>query len=146
MRKRLSLLISAGLLLGLTGVAQAGESGLVRTDSGPVRGTVLADHRRYQAIPYAAPPVGELRWTITADRPAVDGRPRRHPTERRLRPGAGAGAASTTEDCLYLNVTTPGHRRRKPVMVWIHGGGIQLRVRRVVRRAAGSRCRATSSW
>ncbi|NKE55565.1 carboxylesterase family protein [Lentzea sp. PSKA42] len=123
MRKRLSLLMTAGLLLGLTEVAQAGETGLVRTDAGPVRGTVLADHQLYQGIPYAAPPVGELRWR--SPRPVTPWTTPRDATK----PGpacaqaAGAGSPSSTEDCLYLNVTTPSRHGRKPVMVYIHGGG-----------------------
>ena len=105
------------------GVAQAGEPGLVRTDSGPVRGTVLADHQLYQGIPYAAPPVGELRWR--SPQPVTPWTAPRDATK----PGsacaqaAGADQPSSNEDCLYLNVTTLSTHGRKPVMVYLHGGG-----------------------
>ncbi|KOV89057.1 carboxylesterase/lipase family protein [Nocardia sp. NRRL S-836] len=123
MKKRLSLLIAAALLAGPVGVAQASEPTLVRTDAGPVRGTVLADHQLYQGIPYAAPPVGELRWR--SPQPVTPWTAPRDATA----PGAacaqaaGAGSPSSTEDCLYLNVDTPSRHGRKPVMVYLHGGG-----------------------
>ena len=123
MRKRLSLLIATTLLTGLAGLAQAAEPDLVRTDAGPVRGTVLADHQLYQGIPYAAPPVGELRWR--SPQPVTPWTTPRDATK----PGPacaqsnGANSGSDTEDCLYLNVTTPSRHGRKPVMVYLHGGG-----------------------
>jgi para-nitrobenzyl esterase len=123
MNKRLSLLIAAALLAGPVGVAQASEPGLVRTDTGPVSGTVLADRQVYQGIPYAAPPVGELRWR--SPQPVTPWTTPRDATK----PGpvcaqsAGAGSPSSNEDCLYLNVTTPSTHGRKPVMVYLHGGG-----------------------
>jgi len=100
---------------------------VVRTDTGDVRGTVTAVARTFHGIPYAAPPVGDLRWK--SPRPATSWTGVRDAT----RPGndcpqtAGflGDAASSTEDCLYLNVTTPRHRTagRLPVIVFIHGGG-----------------------
>ncbi|CAM3333883.1 carboxylesterase/lipase family protein [Kibdelosporangium persicum] len=124
MRKRLlTALLTAGLLASTAGVADAGENGLVWTDAGPVRGTVAADHQLYQGIPYAAPPVGDLRWR--SPQPVTPWTTPRDATK----PGpvcaqaAGAGSPSTNEDCLYLNVTTPSRHGRKPVMVWVHGGG-----------------------
>ena len=87
--------------------------------------------RAYKGIPYAAPPIGPLRW-----RPPEPVAPW---TE--LRPTHGFGAhslqgvvwddidlngAGGSEDCLYLNIWTPaapGENARLPIMVWIHGGG-----------------------
>lgn len=101
---------------------------IVRTDAGPVRGIVAADHHRFLGIPYAAPPVGAGRWR--APTPAA---PWSAPLDA-TRPGspcpqaaaAVAEVSSTDEDCLSLNVTTPrggDPARPRPVMVWLHGGG-----------------------
>jgi para-nitrobenzyl esterase len=100
---------------------------IVRTDAGAVRGTVTADARTFQGIPYAAPPVGDLRWK--SPRPVTPWTGTRDAT----RPGndcpqtAGflGDAASLTEDCLYLNVTTPRHPTagQLPVIFFVHGGG-----------------------
>jgi para-nitrobenzyl esterase len=104
-----------------------GDAAVVRTVQGPVRGIVAADHRAFEGIPYAAPPVGPLRWT--SPRPVTPWTRTRDAT----RPGNACAqtagflgdAPSEAEDCLYLNVTTPRRAagRRLPVMVWIHGGG-----------------------
>jgi len=121
--------------------ASAGASAakpLVRTSDGPVRGFVEHGTNTFLGVPYAAAPVGDLRW-----RP-----PRPHRSwHRPLRAtafgpscpqvttlGVFAGPTSTNEDCLYLNVFTTGGDRsrsaskgnrsaRRPVLVWIHGGG-----------------------
>jgi para-nitrobenzyl esterase len=123
--------LAAGLPLLATllvPVASAAAAAVVRTDAGPVRGTVTADHREFTGIPYAAPPVGPLRWTAprppapwTAPRDAM--RPGNACPQDS--PGNPMSVPSTTEDCLYLNVTTPGaDRGRRPVLVWLHGGGL----------------------
>jgi para-nitrobenzyl esterase len=110
-----------------------GDQSIVTTDRGPVRGVVTTTLRMYLGIPYAAPPVGRLRW-----RP-----PKVH--ERWSRPlnatkfgnhcpqeATVFGTASVTEDCLYLNVFTPNVSdeaitpRTYPVMVWIHGGALTV--------------------
>ncbi|MFC4909027.1 carboxylesterase/lipase family protein [Actinomadura gamaensis] len=112
----------------------AGADGaVVVTDKGAVRGTVATDHREFLGIPYAAPPVGALRWA--SPRPAAAWKGTRDATRPGNRCAQQAGMLSTTgeeestaEDCLYLNVTTPRHAppgRRLPVMVWIHGSGFR---------------------
>lgn len=99
---------------------------VVRTDAGLVRGTVEDGLRRFEGVPFAAPPVGELRWR--APRPVRPWHGVRDATSPRsqcaqLAPPYG-GQTTYVEDCLYLNVTTPARRAgaRLPVMVWVHGG------------------------
>ncbi len=138
---RLLLLAGLTLALGLTvapsgayaqgpGAAAAAMSSplVVQTDKGAVRGTLSGGVREFLGIPYAAPPVGALRWR--APRPAAPWAGVRDATSPGKlcaqfgSPGSGNPNTSTNEDCLYLNVDTPRTvRGRLPVMVWIHGGG-----------------------
>ncbi|RMI44760.1 carboxylesterase family protein [Actinomadura harenae] len=111
----------------------APDGATVVTDKGAIRGTVATGHREFLGIPYAAPPVGALRWA--SPRPAAAW----HGVRKATAPGArcaqqtgilGAGGEdeSTAEDCLYLNVTTPRHTpkgAKLPVMVWVHGSGFR---------------------
>ena len=100
----------------------------VKTDNGPVVGKEADGYRIFQGIPYSAPPVGALRWN--SPQPV---QPWSEPIDA-TKPGpvcaqvsaSFADISSITEDCLYLNVTTPksaDSNQLKPVMVWIHGGG-----------------------
>lgn len=113
--------------------SQAAESdpALVQTAAGTVRGIVAEGHRLFAGIPYAAPPVGQLRWN--APEPALpwDGvREANHPGPRCIQDLAGdlELGRQTDEDCLTLNVWTPAAEpdsepaQPRPVMVWIHGG------------------------
>ncbi|WP_049566818.1 carboxylesterase/lipase family protein [Nonomuraea sp. SBT364] len=99
---------------------------IVTTCRGPVRGLIADDHRLYQGIPYAAPPVGELRWR--APRPAAawtEPLDATRPAPMCAQTGDHLGAGSVSEDCLYLNVTAPREGSGLPVMVWLHGGSFK---------------------
>jgi para-nitrobenzyl esterase len=109
--------------------AQNQEPGLVvATAGGAVRGRAAAAGEEFLGIPYAAPPVGALRWQ--PPRPAAPWHGTHEATSYAPhcpQPPGSFGRASTSEDCLYLNVFTPaGSRGRNlPVMVWVHGGSLR---------------------
>ncbi|WP_405058173.1 carboxylesterase family protein [Kribbella sp. NBC_01505] len=113
----------------LTGVQPVPSTeSVVRTASGAVRGQVHAGYRSFEGIPYAAPPVGTLRWQAPQPvRPWSGVRAAVQPGNRCAQvasPSAGT-PGSTSEDCLYLNVTAPaGADRNLPVLVYVHGGGL----------------------
>ncbi|MFJ6761101.1 carboxylesterase/lipase family protein [Streptomyces sp. NPDC091273] len=122
-----ALALGAVAIAAPAGAADHGNPSLVRTDKGVVRGTVTDTVRSFEGIPYAAPPIGELRWAPTA--PAKRWRGVRNATE----PGAACpqtgsvppvGSRSDDEDCLFVNVTTPRKAagKARPVMVYLHGG------------------------
>lgn len=107
------------------------EGPVIRTVEGPVRGFTHNGVHVFLGIPYAAAPVGDLRWMPPQPSKSWD-----HPLNAThfrdtcaqvTELGAFAGPSSTSEDCLYLNIFTTGgagHQRElKPVLVWIHGGG-----------------------
>jgi len=126
----LPVVLFAAALCSMPVVVPAQEQKpLVHTFSGPVRGSVTsAGVREFLGIPYAAPPVDNLRW-----RPPVPHAPWFAPLEATQfanhcpQPPSPFGIASVTEDCLFLNVFTPGSNdfhRPRAVMVWIHGGAL----------------------
>ncbi|WP_281902613.1 carboxylesterase/lipase family protein [Phytohabitans aurantiacus] len=118
---------TTGVAVAAVPAAHAADAAVVRTDRGMVRGAAGADHRTFQGIPYAAPPVGELRWASPRLAQAW------HGVRDATRPGSDCAQtagflgdpSSDAEDCLYLNVTTPRRQaaRPRPVLVFIHGGG-----------------------
>jgi para-nitrobenzyl esterase len=116
----------AALASGAPAAHAGTDPRVVRVETGELAGIADQGRRAFLSIPFAAPPVGPLRYA--APRPAAPWTGRRDATRRA--PGCPQPAilfapASTTEDCLYLNVYTPPGARpgsRLPVMVWLHGG------------------------
>jgi para-nitrobenzyl esterase len=100
----------------------------VHTTEGPVRGLVKDGVSTFLGIPYAAPPIGDLRWRPPAP-PAHHGILDAVKFGNRCAQIVTLGVfakPSFEEDCLYLNVFAPAkakHHDRRPVMVWLHGGG-----------------------
>lgn len=157
--KALCLLAPATLALAAcSGSEPVQPTDVLQTPQGPVQGIVSSDNPdivSYQGIPFAAPPVGDLRWrppapaanwTEVRDASAFGSRCMQPSgTEggffERLIDGHGLGAVKSflikrvvaaqepspmSEDCLYLNVRAPKNADNAPVMVWIHGGGHQF--------------------
>lgn len=107
------------------------DPALVQTAAGALRGVVADDHRFFAGIPYAAPPVGPLRWRPPEPAEKWDGvrdATRVGPRCMQDLQGDIELGRQTDEDCLTLNVWTPRtdsaaqRSEPRPVMVWIHGG------------------------
>ncbi|WP_410792605.1 carboxylesterase/lipase family protein [Kribbella sp. C-35] len=131
MTKRLLAMIAAavvpaGLLVGFADTGEAAQPDAVRTDKGLVASTTVGDALVYDGIPYAAPPVGVLRWKAPQPaEPWAGVRASKVGSVCAQQANSEAPDGSTAEDCLYLNVTTPARPSVKPraVVVWIPGGG-----------------------
>jgi len=99
----------------------------VRTQSGLVEGNPSGDLVVYKGIPFAAPPVGALRWRPPGPPAAWRGvRKADAFAPACMQTGVsmpGETPPKTSEDCLYLNVWAPARGASHPVMVWIYGGG-----------------------
>ncbi|HEY6927278.1 MAG TPA: carboxylesterase family protein [Steroidobacteraceae bacterium] len=132
-----SFLARASLWLAFVAAAGAAsgasETGQVRVRTGLLQGVVDASSQvtAFKGIPYAKPPIGELRWRPPVPEPVWEGvREAREFGHACLQPPSQptsvyyAGIASMSEDCLTLNVWAPAGARQLPVMVWIHGGSL----------------------
>jgi para-nitrobenzyl esterase len=108
---------------------------VVKTDKGYVSGAITGEPGKevsvFRGIPYAAPPVGPLRWK--PPRPSLPWPGIRECTHfsaispQLTMPGVPS-TLPLSEDCLYLNVITPARKadEKLPVMVWLHGGGYSI--------------------
>jgi len=117
-------LIGSAMMTALPVYAQ------VRTDAGAVEGATNADGvRAFLGIPYAAPPVGALRWQAPQAVAPWTGVKQATAFGARCMQGPIFNDMifrdQLSEDCLYLNVWAPAGAAKLPVMVWIYGGGFQ---------------------
>ena len=123
----LGSLVAAAPAVSAVAVAGGATAGgpVASTANGLVGGMASGGVDEFLGIPYAAPPVGALRWQ--PPQPAVSWSGVRAATAFAPHcPQAASpfGQASTSENCLFLNVFTPATGGQHPVMVWIHGGAL----------------------
>lgn len=126
--------LAAAWLLGATACSDSSsdpsasiqQGTTISIADGAVEGEVAGATRRFLGIPFAAPPVGELRWRPPAPPAPWSGTlvTKEFSSACPQRPST-LGTPSENEDCLYLNVWTPDPAPSEPlpVMVWFHGGG-----------------------
>ncbi|HOX82943.1 MAG TPA: carboxylesterase family protein [Chryseolinea sp.] len=123
MKKSVLLLLITSLVVNSWTIAQH-QPGQVKVEEGIVQGTSEDGLTVYKGIPFAAPPIGDLRWW--APQPAAKWDGVREANKFAPGPMQGGNPPSgKSEDCLYLNVWSPAKSSsdKIPVLVWIYGGG-----------------------
>ena len=120
------VLAAAAVIWAAPGAVQVGAQ-VAPTTAGPVRGATEGKRIVFRGIPFAAPPLGARRWTPPVPPARWTGvRDARAPARACIQQDHGwnrADHAFRSEDCLTLDVGTAGLAGRRPVLVWIHGGG-----------------------
>ncbi|MGH8238621.1 MAG: carboxylesterase/lipase family protein [Steroidobacteraceae bacterium] len=109
----------------------AGAPTLVEAPAGALKGRSHEGVEAFVGIPYAAPPVGSLRWREPQQAARWQGVRQaaafgRDCPQQRLPYDATPSTHDMSEDCLTLNLWRPARAERLPVMIWIHGGGFVM--------------------
>lgn len=123
-------IVASVYLILACGYARASAPPIVMTDSGLVQGVQEGNLTVYKGLPFAAPPVGKLRWR--APQPVAPWHTVKvldHFGPDCMQKGMyppDAPSGPVSENCLYLNLWVPPHAQgqKLPVMVWIYGGGL----------------------
>ncbi len=127
--KRLLVLLLPLALAACSGLLPANpDPTLASVESGALKGVEKDGIVAFKGVPFAAPPVGDLRWRAPV--PAAKWSGVRHAADygnvcMQKYPSTdnGIGRQPASEDCLTLNIWTQQASGKRPVMVWIHGGG-----------------------
>ena len=131
MQKKLIKYVAVlGIVIGCSFTNAFAEPVKVTIDSGTLIGTTDGDVMIFKGIPFAKPPVGDLRWRPpqepdpwTGERDATEYCLPCYQQTEEGKPNLGGVMGKTSEDCLYLNVFAPKNAKNAPVMVWFYGGG-----------------------
>lgn len=122
------------IVMGLVAAAAVGaaaqaEPVKLKTDSGALVGVSEDGVTSFKGVPFAKPPVGDLRWqppqriSWTGERDATQfALPCPQPINANGTANGGGVSGQTSEDCLYLNVWVPKGAKNAPVMLWLYGG------------------------
>ena len=114
---------------------QSVETVVVQTPKGTLVGEDLGDTVAFRGVPFAKPPVGDLRWKPPQPVDAWDGiktaiefqAPCQQPQlQDPSEPNGGGVVGVKSEDCLYLQVYAPKNAEKAPVVLWMHGGAFFL--------------------
>src|SRR3954462_14959024 len=134
--KRTLLVLALGLVIFGSSQTRAAISETVKTDAGQLQGTIQESVRVFKGVPFAAAPVGPLRWREPQPVTKWEGVRKadkygdvcmQRPAPQRFPPNAAIdlpGSPGMSEDCLYLNVWTNANSAsaKQPVMLWAYGG------------------------
>jgi para-nitrobenzyl esterase len=120
------VLVASGVGTAAAAATPRSEGPVVVTADGAVSGRVVGGVDEFLGVPYAAPPVGPLRWRPPQPVARWNGvRDATRFAPHCAQPPSPLGGTTGSEDCLYLNVFAAGTAHRpRPVMLWIHGGAL----------------------